>query len=79
MNCLFFILYAPNKKAHKRIKDKDNNDVTVKAFSEITFSLEKGNEESIDNIKKRAKNFMFNFKVIQLSVISEEGNPDKII
>jgi wobble nucleotide-excising tRNase len=33
------------------IKDKDNNDVVVKAFSEITFSLEKGNEENIENLK----------------------------
>ena len=32
-------------------KDRDGKDVTIRAFSEITFSLERGNEESINNIK----------------------------
>lgn len=32
-------------------KDKDNRDVIVKAYSEITFSIEAGNEENYENIK----------------------------
>lgn len=32
-------------------KDVDNKDVVVRAFSEIRFSLERGNAEKIDNIK----------------------------
>lgn len=32
-------------------KDADNRDVIVRAFSEIKFSLERGNAEKIDNIK----------------------------
>lgn len=32
-------------------KDKENRDVTIKAYSEITFSIEGGNQESIENIK----------------------------
>ena len=33
------------------IKDKDGKDITVKAYSEVTFSIEGGNEQRIDNIK----------------------------
>lgn len=32
-------------------KDKDNNDVRVPAFSEVTFSFERGNDKRSDNIK----------------------------
>ncbi|WP_289290873.1 MULTISPECIES: AAA family ATPase [Bacteroides] len=32
-------------------KDKDGNDITIKAYSEITFSIEGGNEQKIENIK----------------------------
>lgn len=32
-------------------KDKDGKDITVKAYSEITFSIEGGNDENIENIK----------------------------
>ena len=32
-------------------KDKDGNDVVVKAFSEVTFSLERGNNDHLGNIK----------------------------
>lgn len=34
-----------------RIKDKDNKDIIIKAYSEITFSIESGNDEKTDNIK----------------------------
>lgn len=33
------------------IKDKDNNDITISAYSEITFSIARGNDQVIDNIK----------------------------
>ncbi len=32
-------------------KDKDGKDIIVKAYSEVTFSIEGGNEEKIENIK----------------------------
>jgi wobble nucleotide-excising tRNase len=32
-------------------KDKENRAITIKAYSEITFSIEGGNQESIENIK----------------------------
>ena len=32
-------------------KDKDGNDVVVKAFSEVTFSLERGNNDHLGNLK----------------------------
>ena len=32
-------------------KDKDGKDIIVKAYSEITFSIEGGNEQKIENIK----------------------------
>jgi hypothetical protein len=32
-------------------KDENNNEVVIKAYSEIIFSIEGGNQESIDNIK----------------------------
>ncbi|MFT3903920.1 MAG: hypothetical protein QM727_12155 [Niabella sp.] len=33
------------------VKDENNNDKVIKAYSEITFSIEAGNDETIDNIK----------------------------
>lgn len=33
------------------IKDKEDNDVIVNAYTEVTFSIEGGNDESIENIK----------------------------
>lgn len=56
-NIITHFQYYTNDKLTPRFnqeyitKDKDNNDVTIKAFSEITFSLERGNEESIENLK----------------------------
>jgi hypothetical protein len=32
-------------------KDKENRDITIAGYSEITFSIEGGNQESIENIK----------------------------
>ncbi len=56
-NIITHFQYYTNDKLTPRFnqeyitKDKDNNDVTIKAFSEITFSLERGNEENIENLK----------------------------
>ncbi len=33
------------------VKDKDNREITISAYSEITFSLARGNDQVIDNIK----------------------------
>jgi wobble nucleotide-excising tRNase len=35
----------------RKVKDKDGHEVTVKAFSEVTFSLEGGNEKRTGNLK----------------------------
>lgn len=56
-NIITHFQYYTNDKLTPRFnqeyitKDKDNKDVTIKAFSEITFSLERGNEENIENLK----------------------------
>lgn len=42
---------TPRFNEEYTIKDKENKDVTIKAYSEITFSIEGGNQESIENIK----------------------------
>lgn len=42
---------TPNFNEEYSIKDKNGNNVTVEAFTEITFSYERGNDEISDNIK----------------------------
>ena len=42
---------TPRFNEEYTIKDENNRDITVKAYSEITFSIEGGNQESIPNIK----------------------------
>lgn len=42
---------TPRFNEEYTIKDKDGKDVTIKAYSEITFSIEGGNEGGIGNIK----------------------------
>lgn len=42
---------TPHFNEEYHIKDKDNKDIIIKAYSEITFSIESGNNEKIDNIK----------------------------
>ena len=44
-----FIGAYPNEEY--KIKNKDGKAITVPAFSEVTFSLERGNEERSENIK----------------------------
>lgn len=42
---------TPRFNEEYTIKDENNRDIIVKAYSEITFSIEGGNQENIDNIK----------------------------
>ncbi|MBV8648448.1 MAG: AAA family ATPase [Paludibacterium sp.] len=42
---------TPRFNAEYKIKDADGKEVTVPAFSEVTFSFERGNKEKDDNIK----------------------------
>lgn len=42
---------TPRFNPQYTIKDSDNKDVIIKAFTEVTFSYERGNEERADNIK----------------------------
>ncbi|WP_017426210.1 AAA family ATPase [Paenibacillus sp. ICGEB2008] len=42
---------TPHFNEEYSIKDKNGNNVTVGAFSEITFSYERGNDERSNNIK----------------------------
>ena len=40
-----------NEEYKVKVKGKDNEEITVKAFSEVTFSLERGDDESSSNLK----------------------------
>jgi len=42
---------TPRFNEQYTIKDKEDRDIIIKAYSEITFSIEGGNAESIENIK----------------------------
>ena len=42
---------TPRFNEKYKIKDKDGKDVTVPAFSEVTFSLERGGDDSVGNLK----------------------------
>lgn len=42
---------TPRFNEEYTIRDKEGKDVTIKAYSEITFSIEGGNEGGIENIK----------------------------
>lgn len=42
---------TPRFNEEYTIKDENDRDITVKAYSEITFSIEGGNQENIPNIK----------------------------
>lgn len=42
---------TPRFNAERREKDKDDKDVTIKAFSEVIFSMERGDETHSGNLK----------------------------
>ncbi len=42
---------TPSFNEEYMIKDENNNDIVIKAYSETTFSIKAGNEERIENIK----------------------------
>jgi len=43
---------TPRFNGEYKVKDKDENEITVKAFSEVTFSLERGDDEHSGNLKR---------------------------
>lgn len=45
------ISLPPRFNEEYKTKGKDEKEVTVKAFSEVTFSLERGNDEHLGNLK----------------------------
>ncbi len=42
---------TPRFNEEYKIRDEDDNETTIKAFSEVTFSLERGTDESLGNLK----------------------------
>ena len=42
---------TPRFNEEYKVKDKDDKEITVKAFSEVTFSLERGDDEHSGNLK----------------------------
>jgi hypothetical protein len=42
---------TPRFNEEYKVKDKDGKDITVKAFSEVTFSLERGDDKHSGNLK----------------------------
>ena len=42
---------TPRFNEEYRVNDKDGKEITVKAFSEVTFSLQRGNDEKSSNLK----------------------------
>lgn len=42
---------TPRFNEEYKAKDRDGNEITVPAFSEVTFSLERGDDESVGNLK----------------------------
>ena len=42
---------TPRFNEEYKAKDKDDNEITIKAFSEVTFSLERGDDEHTGNLK----------------------------
>jgi wobble nucleotide-excising tRNase len=74
---------TPRFNEEYTIKDENDRDIIVKAYSEITFSIEGGNQESIPNIKiskAEESNFIWCVfyslleQVVEQLNISESGN-----
>ena len=42
---------TPQFNEEYTVQDKDGNEVTIQAFSEVTFSFERGNEERSEHVK----------------------------
>lgn len=76
---------TPRFNEEYKIKDKDGKELTVPAFSEVTFSFERGNEERSENIKiskGEESNFIWSIfysligQVIDTLNIAEAGERD---
>lgn len=73
---------TPRFNEEYKTKDKDGQEVTVKAFSEVTFSLEGGNDEHSGNLKiskGEESNFIWSIFYTLIDLMIEtlgEVNPD---
>jgi len=73
---------TPRFNEEYKPKDKDGKEVTVKAFSEVTFSLEGGNDEHSGNLKiskGEESNFIWSIFYTLIDLMIEtlgEVNPD---
>lgn len=74
---------TPRFNEEYKIKDKDDKEITVKAFSEVTFSLERGDDEHTGNLKiskGEESNFIWSIfytlleQVISILNVSEPGD-----
>lgn len=71
---------TPHLNAEYSFRNDEGKDVTVNAFTEVTFSYERGNEERLDNIKiSKGEESCFIWSVFYslLSQITEVLNIDK--
>lgn len=76
---------TPRFNEEYKISNKDGEEITIPAFSEVTFSLERGNEERSENIKiskGEESNFIWSIfysligQVIDTLNIAESGERD---
>lgn len=73
---------TPRFNEEYKIKGKDDNEVTVKAFSEVTFSVERGDDEHSGNLKiskGEESNFIWSMFYTLVDLVVEtlgEVNPD---
>ncbi|HAU1225967.1 TPA: AAA family ATPase [Legionella pneumophila] len=73
---------TPRFNEEYKTKDKAEKEVTVKAFSEVTFSLERGNDEHLGNLKiskGEESNFIWSIFYTLIDLIIEafsEVDPD---
>ena len=68
---------TPHFNEEYKTKDKDDKEITVKAFSEVTFSFERGNDESSEHIKiskGEESNFVWSVFYCLLELVIETLN-----
>jgi hypothetical protein len=74
---------TPRFNEEYKVKDKDDKEITVKAFSEVTFSLERGDDEHSGNLKisnGEESNFIWSIfytlleQVISILNVAEPGD-----
>ncbi|MCP1105731.1 AAA family ATPase [Serratia nevei] len=73
---------TPRFNEEYKVKNKDDNEVTVKAFSEVTFSVERGDDAHSGNLKiskGEESNFIWSMFYTLIDLVVEtlgEVNPD---